>query len=464
MHAHLLCAPADEMVVPYGNDPGEDVTFLADLPHGIEGFQPDQIVVADLGWALGYLLQAGDRLCGDGTSRITAGGQRALEVRQLQKLLCFFLNIDVPAPVSAVSGKGIDGSMAVETARFLKDRGESFEGLHRANFLRGAQGARIPCAMGHLWPHGEKDDADNRQQEDGDDDARHLCEPYHVVTSQARNGRHASPGVWVLQVSLREYLPFTDSMGVAIQPCSCVQSRRFSCEVSMRYLAFPLLLLLPLSAYAGNIKDTDLISSNNFFLPPSTQKTVFIQARNSSDNQEVSLHDLGARLSAKGYQIVNDPDGAHYVLLANIVYCNITKPDMPVEAMVSSGYGSAFNSTLGAMQGLTSMASMAGPYGAIGGAAASMGLSAIQGIGDLFSSSSSAPKMPDDVNYACVADVQITEQKTVQLPSGMKTGTGQEPGVYQTRLAADVHQKKLKEAEATPLLQQKLSAAVAGNF
>ena len=41
---------------------------------------------------------------------------------------------------------------------------------------------------------------------------------------------------------------------------------------------------------------------------------------------------------------------------------------------------------------------------------------------------------------------------------------GQQPGVYQTRLAADVHQKKLDEAEATPLLQQKLSAAVAGNF
>ncbi len=96
-------------------------------------------------------------------------------------------------------------------------------------------------------------------------------------------------------------------------------------------------------------------------------------------------------MSAKGYQVVNDPDSAHYVLLANIVYCNITKPEMPVEAMVASGYGSAFNSAMGAMQGLTSMASMAGPYGAMGGAAASMGLSAIQGIGDLFSSSSSAP-------------------------------------------------------------------------
>ena len=138
----------------------------------------------------------------------------------------------------------------------------------------------------------------------------------------------------------------------------------------MRYLALSLLFMLPVTAYAGNIKDTDLISSNTFFLPPSTHKTVFIQARNSSDNQDVSFHDLGSRLVAKGYQVVNDPDSAQYIVLANIVYCNITKPEMPVEAMVASGYGSAFNTTMGAMQGLASMASMAGPYGAMGGAAA----------------------------------------------------------------------------------------------
>ena len=73
--------------------------------------------------------------------------------------------------------------------------------------------------------------------------------------------------------------------------------------------------------------------------------------------------------------------------------------------------------------------------------------------------------MHDDVNYACVADLQITEQgATASAPAPAKSGTGLQPGVYQTRLAADVHQKKLDEAEATPLLQQRLSAAVAGNF
>ena len=130
----------------------------------------------------------------------------------------------------------------------------------------------------------------------------------------------------------------------------------------MRRLVLFLVLCLPVVAYAGNVKDTDLITSNTFFLPPTTANTIYIQTRNSSDNQAVSLHDLGARLAAKGYQIVQDHTAAHYVLLANIVYCNVTKPDLPVEAIVAGGYGSGFGSSM--MSGLNSlagMASMAGP-------------------------------------------------------------------------------------------------------
>ena len=236
------------------------------------------------------------------------------------------------------------------------------------------------------------------------------------------------------------------------------------------FVVLACVLCLPLSVSAGNIKDTDLIASNTFFLPPSTHKTVFVQARNSSDNQGVSFHDLVSRLTAKGYEVVQDHTAAHYIVLANIVYCNITKPEMPVEAMVAGGYGSGFGSKMmSGLQGLSGMASMAGPQGAMAGAAASMGLNAIEGIGSavgsLFSSSSSSPKMPDDVNYACIADIQIAEQgQGDSAPVPAKSGAGHQPGVYQTRLAADVHQKKLDEAEATPLLQQKLSAAVAGNF
>ncbi len=237
----------------------------------------------------------------------------------------------------------------------------------------------------------------------------------------------------------------------------------------MRYVVLAVVLCLASTAYAGNIKDTDLITSNTFFLPPTTANTIYIQTRNSSDNQDVSLHDLGARLTAKGYRVVQDHTAAHYILLANIVYCNVTKPELPVEDIVASGYGSGIGSSImGGLQGLTGMASMAGPQGALVGTAASMGLSAIEGVGSAIGSmfsGPSTPKMPDDANYACVADLQITEQSATasDLPAA-KSGSGVPPGVYQTRLAADVHQKKLNEAEATPLLQQRLSAAVAGNF
>jgi len=200
-----------------------------------------------------------------------------------------------------------------------------------------------------------------------------------------------------------------------------------------------------------------------FFLPPTTANTIYIETRNSSDNQAVSLHDLGTRLAAKGYQIVQDHNAAHYILLANIVYCNVTKPELPVEAMVAGGYGSGFGSSM--MSGLNSlagMASMAGPQGA----AVGVGLSAIGGlgsaVGDLFGGPST-PKMADDVNYACVADLQITDQGAASTAL-VSTGAAQLPGVYQMRLAASVHQKKMREEEATPFLQQKLSAAVAGNF
>jgi hypothetical protein len=136
----------------------------------------------------------------------------------------------------------------------------------------------------------------------------------------------------------------------------------------MHYFLMVTLIAFPLAVHAGNIQDTDLIASNVFFLPPSTAKTVFIQARNSSDNQGVSLHDLRARLTAKGYEIVQDPSAAHYVVLANIVYCNVTKPEMPVEAMVASGYGSGFGSSMmSGLSSLTGMASMAGPQGAMAG-------------------------------------------------------------------------------------------------
>ena len=220
---------------------------------------------------------------------------------------------------------------------------------------------------------------------------------------------------------------------------------------------------------AANVRDTDLLASNSLMLAPSTARTVFLQNRNSSDNQAVSLNDLGSRLGANGYHVVQDPQAAAYVVLTNIVYCNQTKVELPVEDMIAGGYGAGIGSSImSGLHGLTGMASMAGPQGALVGGAASMGLNAAEGIGNAVGNMFGGPSRPDaneNINYACIADLQITEMmKTGGVIPVSQPGTQPPIGVYQTRLAASVHQKKLDEQEATPLVQQRLSAAVAGHF
>ncbi len=223
---------------------------------------------------------------------------------------------------------------------------------------------------------------------------------------------------------------------------------------------------------ASNVVDTDLLVSNTFFLPPPTAKTVFIQSRNASDNQKVTLSDLESRLNAKGYRVVKDHQTARYLLFTSIVYCNQTKPDLPVEMIVSGGYGSGIGGSI--MSGLSSLAGMAGSVAALhpaGAAGSTMARSAFSSMGGMFGGAGSGPsveyKQPEGLVYACVADVQITDRSKAgsEQPSTTPTpGTPPPPGVYQTRIGASVYQLKVDVDEATPMVQQRLSGAVAGYF
>lgn len=112
-----------------------------------------------------------------------------------------------------------------------------------------------------------------------------------------------------------------------------------------------------------------------------------------------------------------DPNTASYVVLTNIVYCNLTKPDLPVENMVAGGYGSNIGQSLAS--GIGSLSSVAGMVNPLFGMAGSAASGVIGSISGMFSgpSSPSAPKQVDDVITACVADLQITERaKAVPLP------------------------------------------------
>ncbi len=235
---------------------------------------------------------------------------------------------------------------------------------------------------------------------------------------------------------------------------------------SVMHRAGVLVLLTTLASGCGqNLLGGNLYTSNVFFLPPGAATTVYVETRNTSDNQAVSLNDVASRLSAKGYQIVTDPSQAGYVIQANIVYCNTEKQLITMETMVAGGYGGGIGGTIGAIGGaigtIGGVAGMANP--AIGMGAA--GVSAVTGaVGGAISSvsglfGSNRPKSKEETTYACVTDLQITERAS----AGPRATAGR-PQVYRTRLVAGIHQKKLDLQEATPLIQHKLSTGVAGNF
>lgn len=238
----------------------------------------------------------------------------------------------------------------------------------------------------------------------------------------------------------------------------------------MRSLGRLLLSLLLCAGCAANVVDTDLLVSNTFFLPPTVANTVFIQNRNASDNQQVTLSDLERRLTGKGYTVVKDHQTVHYLVFTNIVYCNQTKPDLPVEVIVSGGYGSGIGSSI--MSGLNNLAGMAGSVAAMhpaGAAASAMARGALGSMGGMFGGMGSGPsveyKQAEGLVYACVADVQITDRsKAGSEPPPATPGAPPPPGIYQTRVGASVYQRKVDVDEATPMVQQRLSAAVAGYF
>lgn len=97
-----------------------------------------------------------------------------------------------------------------------------------------------------------------------------------------------------------------------------------------------------------------------------------------------------------------------------------------------------------------------------------MGLDAAEGLGNAVGSMFGGPSRPDandNINYACVADLQITElARTGGTLPVSPPGTTPPAGVYQTRLAASVYQKKLDEQEATPIVREKFGASITSAF
>jgi len=202
--------------------------------------------------------------------------------------------------------------------------------------------------------------------------------------------------------------------------------------------------------------------SESIFLEPvaPVKRVVFIQLRNTSDKQNFNIEqELKAAIRAKGYRVIDDPEKAHYKLLAQIL--NVSKTDpTAAEAALDEGYGGAG----GILAGGTAGALVGGALGDSEGALIGAGIGAlIGGIAETVSSASTK-----DVMFVAITDIQVSEKtrggvtgrREAKVAAGQGVG-GKERQTftekvnekrYRTRVVSTANKVNLEYEEAAPAL------------
>ena len=220
------------------------------------------------------------------------------------------------------------------------------------------------------------------------------------------------------------------------------------------------------------------MNSNTIFLDPNTNRTVYTQLRNASENQQVTLNDVNTKLGAKGYQLIQDPEQANYWIQAKVIYCHKADDGVTPEAVAKAGPGAGISSGGTVMASASSMGDGSGMgMGGMPDMNAMMRQAmAMSGGGGGFGGMSGFPGMQpspkeDGVTYLCVADVQITDRKIGRAIGRPMTGSaadrkGDSPlaKVQLMRMVGHVRQKSLDIPEATPIVQEKIATGIAGLF
>ena len=206
--------------------------------------------------------------------------------------------------------------------------------------------------------------------------------------------------------------------------------------------------------------DVQTKMSDTIWLEPvsASEKTIFVQVRNSSGKNLNIEQKVINVLTAKGYRIVNDPALAKYWLQANIL--KVDKVNLDNENGFSDAVlGAGIGGVLGAQRS-------GGAYTAIG-----WGLAGAA-IGTL------ADALVDDTAYAMVTDILITEKtgRNVQTAtrnsvkqgnSGSMTSTSSGTSnmeKYSTRVLSTANQVNLNFNSAIPILEDELGKVVGGIF
>lgn len=204
--------------------------------------------------------------------------------------------------------------------------------------------------------------------------------------------------------------------------------------------------------------------SETVWLEPASQKTVYLQIKNTSDKNMSGLQDKVTKaMQEKGYTVISSPENAWYWIQANVLKAD--KMDLrESQRYLNQGYeGAVVGAALGT--GITAYNSNSnGTALAVGLAAGLIGMA--------------ADAMVQDINYTMVTDIQISQKTELavqtdniaalkQGTSGYKLQTSTSKGnkhQYQTRVVSSANKVNLKFEEAQPVLEEQLAKSVANIF
>ncbi|EPW0710058.1 complement resistance protein TraT, partial [Escherichia coli] len=201
--------------------------------------------------------------------------------------------------------------------------------------------------------------------------------------------------------------------------------------------------------------------TSTIWLEPASERTVFLQIKNTSDKDMSGLQGkIADAVKARGYQIMTSPDKAYYWIQANVLKAD--KMDLrESQGWLSRGYeDAAVGAALGG--GITAYNT--------GSAGTTLGVGLATGLIGM-----AADAMVEDINYTMITDVQIAERTRTSVrtdnvaalrqgTSGSKIQTSTETGnqhKYQTRVVSSANQVNLKFEEAKPHLEDQLAKSIA---
>ncbi len=214
--------------------------------------------------------------------------------------------------------------------------------------------------------------------------------------------------------------------------------------------------------------DVQTRMSDSIFLEPlaPARRTVFVQVKNTSDRDDFSIEeDVKAAILQRGYQLVDNPERAHYMLQANVLQAGKSSVTAAEDAFTSGFGGALFGAAVGA----------------VGARAATKDTGSIIGGGIIGAAvESAAGAFVQDVTYSAITDIQVSERATDGeiITETFEQDIGQGMGGsrivradsttswkrYRTRVMSVANQANLEFEDAAPQLVAGLTRSIAGVF